>query len=71
MGKVKGITVDNVLIYPTTEMVKFLVSGVSKLKGQAACKLYVGITRARFSVAFILDPKVATPGLTSWSGVAP
>lgn len=70
MGRVKGITVDHVLIYPTSEMVKFLVSGVSALKDQAACKLYVAVTRARFSVAFITDSRNTMGRLEDWSSEA-
>ena len=66
MGKVKGITTNHVLILPTKSMVQFLTSRVPNLKEQTACKLYVAITRARFSVAFILDDDVQTNQLQHW-----
>lgn len=66
MGEVKGLTVDHVLILPTEKMIKFLSTGVSDLKERTACKLYVSITRARFSVAFILDDKVKADQLRRW-----
>ncbi|OLT55273.1 hypothetical protein BJF89_16090 [Corynebacterium sp. CNJ-954] len=63
-GLSKGRTVDHVLIYPTTPMTKFL-TGVADLAGQSACQLYVGVTRAKHSVAFITDEQI--PGFTEWS----
>lgn len=66
MGKVKGITFDHVLILPTKNMVNLLTSGKSDLAGQTASKLYVAITRARFSVAFILDDEVNANQLQRW-----
>lgn len=68
MGEVKGITADHVLILPTKEMLGFLATGSSDLKPQTACKLYVSVTRARFSVAFILDHKAVAPLLKEWTG---
>lgn len=68
MGKVKGVSIDHVVIFPTAEMIKFLSSGAWSPKDQTVCKLYVAVTRARFSVAFILDPTVVALGLNSWSG---
>lgn len=53
-GTVKGITVERVLIYPTAPIRKFLTEG-KPLTGKSACGLYIGITRARHSVAFILE----------------
>ncbi|WP_328995785.1 UvrD-helicase domain-containing protein [Kribbella sp. NBC_01245] len=53
-GVVKGITVDRVLIYPTKPIAKFLTSGAA-LAPSTACGLYVAVTRARHSVAFVLE----------------
>lgn len=53
-GVAKGRTVDHVLIYPTAKVRKFLAGG-GWLEGGAACSLYVGVTRAKYSVAFIVD----------------
>lgn len=47
-------------------MVSLLTSGISDLTEQTACKLYVAITRARFSVAFILDDEVNADQLQRW-----
>lgn len=55
-GKVKGLTVDRVLIYPTGPIEAFLATG-KELAPKSACGLYVGVTRARHSVAFVVkDP---------------
>lgn len=53
-GKVKGMTVDRVLIYPTKTTVAFLAKG-TELAPKMACGLYVATTRARHSVAFVVD----------------
>lgn len=63
-GMAKGLTVDHVLIYPTANILKFL-SGGAQLEGAAACALYVGITRAKHSVAFITDRQL--PNLIVWT----
>src|SRR5690625_1450014 len=58
-GKSKGLTFDRVLIYPNGPVNKFLkgdYEAVSKPKTKAG--LYVALTRARFSVAFVTDQKV-------------
>lgn len=65
-GKVKGVTADHVLIQPTNRIKRFLTSG-EPLGDSAASKLYVAVTRARFSVAFILDKSDLTPNLIAWS----
>lgn len=58
-GKSKGLTFDRVLIYPTTSgkssMLRWLKDSSTKLSNEARSKLYVAITRARYSVAFVHD----------------
>jgi DNA helicase-2/ATP-dependent DNA helicase PcrA len=63
IGKAKGRTSDHVLVAPTTPMLEFLRSGRA-LETFGACSLYVAVTRARFSVAFITDAKTRLP---KWS----
>lgn len=58
-GKVKGLTTDRVLILPTGPITAFLTKGTS-LKPKAACGLYVAVTRARHSIAFLVDNPSAT-----------
>lgn len=53
IGVAKGSTHDRVIIFPTKPMLAYLEDGdASKLK--APEKLYVAVTRARFSVAFVV-----------------
>lgn len=66
-GVAKGRTVNHVLIYPTARVLQFLADG-EWLDGIAACALYVGVTRAKHSVAFITDQQL--PGFTTWSRVS-
>jgi len=63
-GKVKGLTFDRVLIYPTKSIINFLVDG-TELAPKTACGLYVAVTRAKYSVAFVL-PKPSDTALTHW-----
>jgi DNA helicase-2/ATP-dependent DNA helicase PcrA len=64
-GQVKGLTTDRVLIFPTSPITEFLAKG-TELKPQSACGLYVAVTRARHSVAFVVHQPVAT-SLPVWS----
>jgi DNA helicase II / ATP-dependent DNA helicase PcrA len=54
MGDSKGLTFDRVLISPTATMEKFLQSG-APLAPEALAKFYVAVTRARHSVAIVLE----------------
>ena len=53
-GLSKGVTVDRVFIYPTGPIRDFLKSG-KPLIDTSACKLYVAATRAKHSVAFMVE----------------
>ncbi|UXZ57968.1 UvrD-helicase domain-containing protein [Curtobacterium sp. Arg-1] len=53
-GTAKGLTRQRVLIFPTEKMRKLLQKG-EPLEPLTAAKLYVGVTRAEQSVAFVLD----------------
>lgn len=60
-GESKGQSFDRVLVYPTDEMKKWLFQDRNHaLKDGARSKLYVAITRARYSVAFVLESKDAS-----------
>lgn len=50
----KGLTSERVLVWPTGPIKKMLTKGVP-LDAQAACELYVAVTRAEQSVGFVLD----------------
>ncbi|UUY01792.1 UvrD-helicase domain-containing protein [Svornostia abyssi] len=67
IGEVKGVGTDHVLIAPTGPSLKFL-NGADELTDRSRCSLYVAITRARYSVAFVTDKDVA--GLDVWEPAA-
>ena len=64
-GMAKGLSADRVLIAPTKPIVHYLRNG-KRLEDLAACALYVAVTRARFSVAFVSDLGEKL-GLPVWS----
>lgn len=55
-GLAKGQTFDRVLIYPTNTIVQWFLKG-GVLSPETRSKLYVAVTRARYSVAFVYTPK--------------
>ncbi|PTR29105.1 DNA helicase-2/ATP-dependent DNA helicase PcrA [Rhodococcus sp. OK519] len=64
-GTVKGLTFDRVVVYPPKSVTDFLTKG-TELKPKTACGLYVAVTRAKHSVAFVVQNPTATQ-LTPWS----
>jgi DNA helicase-2/ATP-dependent DNA helicase PcrA len=54
-GESKGQTFDRVLIFPTSDMGKWLVNMALKLKDKTRAQFYVGITRAKFSVGIVYE----------------
>jgi DNA helicase II / ATP-dependent DNA helicase PcrA len=65
----KGMTYERVLIVPTTPIAKFIASG-TYLEPNSASSFYVAVTRAKQSVAIVLD-KAGSSLLPCWSpGVA-
>lgn len=70
-GESKGRTFQRVLIYPTEDMCEYLRTGELDTieKYQTRTKFYVAVTRARHSVAFVLDYEEDSrlwPGVTRW-----
>lgn len=58
MGDSKGCESDVVLLYPTDDMSKFIFKDRETiLKPQTQCKLYVGITRARYCLGVVYRQK--------------
>ena len=53
-GASKGLSFDRILIYPTQAILDWLI-GNKPLAATSKCKLYVAITRARYSVAIIYN----------------
>lgn len=56
-GKSKGKSFDRVLIYPTEDMVKWIINNSNPLRGEARSKFYIGITRARHSVGIVIKQR--------------
>lgn len=74
-GACKGLGFDRVLIYPTEPIIKYLRDGLleksvgdKNKKAFDIAKLYVAMTRARFSVAFVCDNTTGDfiPGISKW-----
>jgi DNA helicase-2/ATP-dependent DNA helicase PcrA len=61
-GTAKGMEFERVLIYPHKNLEKFLATGRIKDAGADIGKIYVAITRARQSAAFVV-PDVKNPSL--------
>jgi DNA helicase-2/ATP-dependent DNA helicase PcrA len=62
-GESKGLSFDRVIIFPHGLGERWLKTGDNRhIKGSRA-KLYVGITRARHSVAFVFDGSAAIPNV--------
>ena len=57
IGISKGKSFNRILIYPTKDMVTWLSNADTMLKDETRAKLYVAITRARYSVAFVVSDK--------------
>lgn len=56
-GKSKGLTLERVIIYPSSPMVSWLKNNNSEISKAARAKLYVALTRAKHSVAVVLAGK--------------
>jgi DNA helicase-2/ATP-dependent DNA helicase PcrA len=54
-GESKGKTFDRVLIYPTKEMETWVYNNEHKLATETIAKLYVAITRAKYSVGIVTN----------------
>lgn len=50
----KGLTCERVLVWPTAAIAELIARG-TPLEGRTACDLYVAVTRARQSVAFVVN----------------
>ena len=61
-GESKGLTFDRVLIFPHGLAKKWLSTGKLTHIEKSVAKMYVGATRARYSLAFVHDGAVAISG---------
>lgn len=66
-GNAKGTSYDRVIIYPTGPFINWLEDSSSILADKSRSRLYVAVTRARHSVAILLDTKTANRlGVNVW-----
>ncbi len=67
-GESKGLSFDRVLIYPTSPILKWLADNNSELAPTSRSKLYVALTRARYSVGIICEYSNETKleGIEKW-----
>ena len=65
-GEAKGLTFERVLIYPHGKATSWLASGSLSHVQKSAAKMYVAVTRARHSVAFIFDGKTCAVPAARW-----
>lgn len=65
-GESKGLTFDRVLIFPHKKGIQWLYSGDFDHVSDSAAKMYVGITRARYSVAFVIEGEVGIAGIQKY-----
>ena len=68
-GQSKGRTYARVIIYPTEDMRSWLKNRNAKLADETRAKLYVAVTRARYSTAFVVpdDEAAQISGITVWN----
>jgi DNA helicase-2/ATP-dependent DNA helicase PcrA len=56
-GESKGLTFDRTLIYPHAPLQKYLDTGKLSDAGKELAKIYVAVTRAKYSVGFVVPDK--------------
>lgn len=66
-GASKGLTFDRVLIYPTKPYLEWIKDNSSQLATDSRAKLYVALTRARFSVGIIVSDRFFSKKFVFWS----
>lgn len=62
-GEAKGLTFNRVLIFPHGGAKKWLLTGRISHIEKSLARMYVGLTRARYSVAFAYDGAVSIQGV--------
>lgn len=68
-GEAKGLSFDRVLIYPTKPFTDWFINNESDLAETSRSKLYVAITRARYSVGIVIPDKanLVVEGITNYT----
>ena len=65
-GESKGLTFERVLIFPHKAAQKWLSTGKLSHIEKSAERMYVGVSRARHSVAFVHDGSTDVQGITAY-----
>lgn len=65
-GVSKGSQFKRVLILPTKPIEEFLKTGKAPKSSKSVALLYVAITRAKYSVAFVFDGTIGNDKVTPW-----
>lgn len=66
-GDSKGLTFDRTIIYPTAPMKEWIFDHTKELKAKSRARLYVAITRARYSAAIVIkDVKANVNDVSIW-----
>lgn len=66
-GESKGMTFERTLIYPHNPLLKYLATGKLADAGKELSKIYVAVTRARQSTAFLVPDQFQTKELAIWN----
>ncbi len=66
-GEAKGMTFPRVLIFPHGGAKKWLASGSLTAVEKSVARMYVAVTRARYSVAFVYDGKACGIAAERWN----
>lgn len=69
-GEAKGMTFERTLIYPHGPLMKYLSTGNLKDAGKEIPKIYVAITRARQSAAFVVPNNFVSDQIAIWNAAA-
>lgn len=59
-GEAKGLTCDRVLIYPTKQMLDWILNNKAFENFEPQCKFYVAVTRAKYSVGIVCENNINT-----------
>jgi superfamily I DNA/RNA helicase len=67
-GESKGLSFDRVLIYPTNPILNWLTDNDSELAPTSRSKVYVALTRARYSVGIVCNylDSLTIDGIQKW-----
>ncbi|MCS3891106.1 DNA helicase-2/ATP-dependent DNA helicase PcrA [Bradyrhizobium japonicum USDA 38] len=65
-GESKGLTFERVLIFPHKLAQTWLATGDIKYVEKSASKMYVGVSRARHSVAFVYEGALGVAGIARY-----